>query len=138
MRLLHLVLVTTVAFVCVSNGITVAAKEVSTRTDPIHDTAFRGQPAIRKLTSDEILEERRGGGGGGGGGHGDATGVGPIYGTHTSIGLMNTNHITHDDDDKKKKKKKCNRFFNWWKRLFNPKTKRCPKEEDEDARLLPS
>ncbi|OWZ15717.1 hypothetical protein PHMEG_00010587, partial [Phytophthora megakarya] len=65
------------------------------------------------------------------GGDGTTTTTGGhVYGTHTSIGLMNTNSVTH-------KEKKCNRFTNWWKRLFDRSIKKCPKEknEDEERRL---
>ncbi|KAG3198351.1 hypothetical protein PC129_g24378 [Phytophthora cactorum] len=92
-----------------------------------------------------------GGGGGGGGGHGvagggghvttggvgdgggggyTATGGGHVYGTHTSTGLMNTNGVTHY------KEKKCNRFTNWWKRLFNKQIPKCPKKKEEYTRRL--
>ncbi|KAG7388993.1 hypothetical protein PHYPSEUDO_011456 [Phytophthora pseudosyringae] len=81
------------------------------------------------------------GGGGGdgttGGGHattttgggGDTTyGGGRVYGTHTSIGLMNTNSVSD-----RKTKKKCNRFTNWFKRLFNKNVKKCPKKDEEEV-----
>ncbi|OWZ15716.1 hypothetical protein PHMEG_00010586 [Phytophthora megakarya] len=40
------------------------------------------------------------------------------------IGLMNTNHITT-------REKKCNRFTNWFRRLFDKSIPKCPKKRKE-------
>ncbi|KAG3067106.1 hypothetical protein PI125_g23717 [Phytophthora idaei] len=144
MHLLRLVLTAAFTVVAVSSGISTNANEITRATTAkstlIHDAVPSLQVATRELSDeDAALEERRGGGGGGGhgvaggGGHvttggvGDggggytATGGGHVYGTHTSTGLMNTNGVTHY------KEKKCNRFTNWWKRLFNKNIPKCPK-----------
>jgi hypothetical protein len=112
MRLFPLALAVVVALVAVSSGIAV--------------------------TANEIEEERRGGvghaisgghlGGGGDTGGGTGTGGGTVYGTHTSIGLMYPNGHSAS-----KTKKKCNRFTNWFKRLFDKSIKKCPKKGEEDT-----
>eukprot|EP00644_Phytophthora_capsici_P019043 jgi/Phyca11/21924/fgenesh1_pg.PHYCAscaffold_222_\ len=43
----------------------------------------------------------------------------------------------HSGSGTYKKKKKCNRFTNWFKRLFNKDIKKCPKKgEEEDDRFV--
>ncbi|KAG7388989.1 hypothetical protein PHYPSEUDO_011452 [Phytophthora pseudosyringae] len=161
MRLLHLVVTVAVGLAAVSNGITTTANEIIETTtatsNSIHDAALDLHVATRDLSD----EERRGavggghattGGGGhavsGGGGHvttittgggggdtttttgggGDTTyGGGNVYGTHTSVGLMNTNSVSG------RTTKKCNRFTNWFKRLFNKNVEKCPKKDEEEV-----
>ncbi|KAG1696896.1 hypothetical protein DVH05_017804 [Phytophthora capsici] len=64
-------------------------------------------------------------GGGGttttGGGHVYPGGY--VYGAHRGA---------HSGSGTYKKKKKCNRFTNWFKRLFNKDIKKCPKKGEEE------
>ncbi|KAL3659227.1 hypothetical protein V7S43_015805 [Phytophthora oleae] len=141
--------------------------ETNTRANLILDTALSHDVAIRKLPGyDEELEERRGGGGHGGGGHGGGghgvsgghavsggDGVSGGHATTTTGGgdttttgggyvyrggyVYGTHNGAHSDSGSRKKKKKCNRFTNWFKRLFNKNIKKCPKKgEEEDTRRL--
>ncbi|KAG7388992.1 hypothetical protein PHYPSEUDO_011455 [Phytophthora pseudosyringae] len=126
MRLFHLVL--TLAIVLVS--ITTSAHETTETATAESNVIFDADHAATRELSDD--EERKNGGGRGGRGtksRGTTT-RGRIYGTHTSIGLMNTNSVSH------RKTNKCNRFTNWFKRLFNKKIKKCPKEDEEGTRRL--
>ncbi|KUG02019.1 hypothetical protein AM587_10004280 [Phytophthora nicotianae] len=73
-----------------------------------------------------------------GGGHmyGDtATGGGHMYmyGAYTSGARTNNGSMNSD-----KVEKKCNKFVNWWKRLFNKNVEKCQEtdDEDEDIRRL--
>ncbi|KAL3659194.1 hypothetical protein V7S43_015772 [Phytophthora oleae] len=146
MHLLRLVLTFVVALAVVSNGTPASANEITTvttvKSSLIQDAATSSDnKATRELTDLEGDEERQGGGRGGRGGGGRGTsrgtgggtgytgGYGYTYGTHTNIGFMNTNRISE-------RHKKCNRFVNWFKRLFNKNIKKCPKKKDEDKRRL--
>ncbi|EGZ07923.1 hypothetical protein PHYSODRAFT_355973 [Phytophthora sojae] len=128
MRLLHLVLAFAVSLAVISNGIAVTTAKSIQDPDPSH------QVLTRELSVDDATakEEERGKRGGGGGGRPTSTG-GQIHGTHTSIGLMYPNELS-----RRKYKKKCNRFTNWWKRLFDKSVKKCPKkgEGDEEEETL--
>ncbi|ETN14435.1 hypothetical protein PPTG_22122 [Phytophthora nicotianae INRA-310] len=155
MHWIRLVLIVAVSVVAVSNEISANANEVTetttTKSTLMHDAVPSLHEATRELSDDDAaLEERRGGGGGGGGGGqgvgggaghittggiegGDSTtttGGGGISRPNTSIGLMNTNGVTSH------KEKKCNRFFNWWRRLFDKSIPKCPKKTKEDKRRL--
>ncbi|KAG6612033.1 uncharacterized protein IUM83_17447 [Phytophthora cinnamomi] len=130
MRLLHLVLAIAISVAVVSDGITTAAAESLQDSDPSY------QIVTRALVGDDTAleeEERKGGGGRGGGrgggGRSTSRGTSPrVYGPYTSIGLMYPNELSH-----RKTKKKCNRFTNWWKRLFDKSVKKCPKKGEEEG-----
>ncbi|ETK92901.1 hypothetical protein F441_03913 [Phytophthora nicotianae CJ01A1] len=117
----------------VSNGITVAASKVAEKTviDPnsiqtTEDISYH--ISTRQLSDHDFDEERaRRIGGGDAMATNNDTPSNQVYGTHTSIGLMNSNGVTHDGE--------CNRFTNWWKRLFNKSIKKC---DEEDTRRLRS
>ncbi|ETP12799.1 hypothetical protein F441_11881, partial [Phytophthora nicotianae CJ01A1] len=79
--------------------------------------------------------------GGDGGGYATTTGDGggdtPIgggrvhpAGANSNTGSMNTNGVADQ------KEEKCDRFVNWFKRLFDKSIKKCPKEVEEDMRRL--
>ncbi|KAG2781213.1 hypothetical protein PC116_g30594, partial [Phytophthora cactorum] len=100
----------------VSNGITAAhaiAETTTAESNLIHGAVRSYHAATRELSDQDSDEDRKGGRGG-----------------NPSLGLMNTNGVT------RYKEKKCNRFTNWFKRLFNKKIKKCPKKKEEDSRRL--
>ncbi|KAE8980451.1 hypothetical protein PR003_g24324 [Phytophthora rubi] len=125
MRLLHLVLAIAVSLAVISNGIAATAANSIQDSDPSYQVAAR-ELSGKEEALDEEDRKRGGGGGGRGGGRGTTT-RGQIHGTHTSIGLMYPNHLSH-----RKTKKKCNRFKNWWQRLFDKSVKKCPKKGEEE------
>ncbi|OWZ15718.1 hypothetical protein PHMEG_00010588 [Phytophthora megakarya] len=138
MRVFHLVLTLVATLMVVSSSVTATAKEIGA-TD---DTVISDHVGTRDLTGVDGESEERASGGRGGGGRGGGRGtsrgtsgggnVGPVYTTHTSIGLMNTNRITS-------REKKCNRFTNWLRRLFDKSIPKCPKKKKskkKDTRRL--
>ncbi|KAF4046950.1 hypothetical protein GN244_ATG00598 [Phytophthora infestans] len=132
----------------VSNGFTAnhAISDISmAESDLFHGATNTNHVATRELSGHESDEDRRGGGrggggrGGGGGGRGGrgtstrGTGRRNYYyygGGNPSIGLWNTNGVTRH------KEKKCNRFTNWFKRLFNKSIPKCPKKKEKEMRHL--
>ncbi|KAG2910129.1 hypothetical protein PC129_g10596 [Phytophthora cactorum] len=116
LRLLRLVLAIAIILLGVSNGITAAhaiAETTTAESNLIHGAVRSYHAATRELSDQDSDEDRKGGRGG-----------------NPSLGLMNTNGVT------RYKEKKCNRFTNWFKRLFNKKIKKCPKKKEEDSRRL--
>ncbi|KAE8984704.1 hypothetical protein PF005_g20942 [Phytophthora fragariae] len=124
MRLLHLVLTIAVSLAAISNGTAATAAKSITDSDPSNQVVTRGLSGKEEA----LEEERKGGRGGGGGGRGGGRGTttrGQIHGTHTSIGLMYPNHLSH-------RKTKCDEVKNWWQSLFDKSVKKCPKKDGED------
>ncbi|KAF1776555.1 hypothetical protein GQ600_1640 [Phytophthora cactorum] len=149
LRLLRLVLAIAIILLGVSNGITAAhaiAETTTAESNLIHGAVRSYHAATRELSDQDSDEDRKGGRGevvveaevvvgwrrsgwrrSGGGGRWTTYYYG---GGNPSLGLMNTNGVT------RYKEKKCNRFTNWFKRLFNKKIKKCPKKKEEDSRRL--
>ncbi|KAF1776559.1 hypothetical protein GQ600_9792 [Phytophthora cactorum] len=139
LRLLRLVLAIAIILLGVSNGITAAhaiAETTTAESNLIHGAVRSYHAATRELSDQDSDEDRKGGRGGGGGSGWRRSGGGGRWTTYyygggnPSLGLMNTNGVT------RYKEKKCNRFTNWFKRLFNKKIKKCPKKKEEDSRRL--
>ncbi|ETP40888.1 hypothetical protein F442_11841 [Phytophthora nicotianae P10297] len=87
--------------------------------------------------TEEVMQNTTGDGGGyatttGDGGGDTPIGGGRVHpaGANSNTGSMNTNGVADQ------KEEKCDRFVNWFKRLFDKSIKKCPKEVEEDMRRL--
>ncbi|KAF1787875.1 hypothetical protein GQ600_7684 [Phytophthora cactorum] len=96
------------------------SQETTAESNLIDRTVINNHVTTSEV-SDQDPEDVRKSGGGGGGGRGRSTRW--IFGGYLSgrhVLLMNTNGVTSFEE--------CNRFTNWWKRLFNKEVKQCPKK----------